>query len=279
MPELPEVEAVKDVLNQQLKGLIIKEVDVRYEPMIKNMSADAFISLLTNKTIESLSRRGKYLIFHLNEGYLVSHLRMEGKYFYTDLDFELNPHIHSIFKLDNEKQLLYQDVRKFGTFHYYENEEALKDAAPFQVLGVEPFSSEFNFEYVSQKLKNKKKPIKTLLLDQSVVAGLGNIYVDEVLFLAKINPQKSSQQLTDEEIKNVIKYTKEVLQKAVALKGTTIRSYTSALGVVGGYQNELLVHMKKDEPCVNCQTPIAKIKVGGRGTYYCPVCQPDVLEG
>lgn len=273
MPELPEVETVKEALNQTVKGQTIKEIELRYEPMIKNMSADEFKEKLINQTIQEVSRRGKYLVFHFDDYQLLSHLRMEGKYFYVDSDFELNPHVHVIFTLENGKRLLYQDTRKFGTYHLYDKAIDLETMAPFQVLGLEPFATEFTPSYVKEKIQNKKKPIKSLLLDQTVVCGLGNIYVDEVLYRARLHPLTSSSELTDKDIENVVKYTVEVLARAIELGGTTIRTFRSSHGVSGTFQNELLVHQRKGENCYECHTPIEKIKVGGRGTYFCPTCQ------
>ena len=273
MPELPEVETVKEALNQTVKGQTIKEIELRYEPMIKNMSADEFKEKLINQTIQAVSRRGKYLVFHFDDYQLLSHLRMEGKYFYVDSDFELNPHVHVIFTLENGKRLLYQDTRKFGTYHLYDKAIDLETTAPFQVLGLEPFATEFTPSYVKEKIQNKKKPIKSLLLDQTVVCGLGNIYVDEVLYRARLHPLTSSSELTDKDIENVVKYTVEVLARAIELGGTTIRTFSSSHGVSGTFQNELLVHQRKGENCYECHTPIEKIKVGGRGTYFCPTCQ------
>ena len=273
MPELPEVETVKEALNQTVKGQTIKEIELRYEPMIKNMSADEFKEKLINQTIQAVSRRGKYLVFHFDDYQLLSHLRMEGKYFYVDSDFELNPHVHVIFTLENGKRLLYQDTRKFGTYHLYDKAIDLETTAPFQVLGLEPFATEFTPSYVKEKIQNKKKPIKSLLLDQTIVCGLGNIYVDEVLYRARLHPLTSSSELTDKDIENVVKYTVEVLARAIELGGTTIRTFSSSHGVSGTFQNELLVHQRKGENCYECHTPIEKIKVGGRGTYFCPTCQ------
>lgn len=273
MPELPEVETVKEALNQTVKGQTIKEIELRYEPMVKNMSADEFKEKLINQTIQAVSRRGKYLVFHFDDYQLLSHLRMEGKYFYVDSDFELNPHVHVIFTLENGKRLLYQDTRKFGTYHLYDKAIDLETTAPFQVLGLEPFATEFTPSYVKEKIQNKKKPIKSLLLDQTVVCGLGNIYVDEVLYRARLHPLTSSSELTDKDIANVVKYTVEVLARAIELGGTTIRTFRSSHGVSGTFQNELLVHQRKGENCYECHTPIEKIKVGGRGTYFCPTCQ------
>lgn len=273
MPELPEVETVKEALNQTVKGQTIKEIELRYEPMVKNMSAAEFKEKLINQTIQAVSRRGKYLVFHFDDYQLLSHLRMEGKYFYVDSDFELNPHVHVIFTLENGKRLLYQDTRKFGTYHLYDKAIDLETTAPFQVLGLEPFATEFTPAYVKEKIQNKKKPIKSLLLDQTVVCGLGNIYVDEVLYRARLHPLTSSSELTDKDIENVVKYTVEVLARAIELGGTTIRTFRSSHGVSGTFQNELLVHQRKGENCYECHTPIEKIKVGGRGTYFCPTCQ------
>lgn len=273
MPELPEVETVKEALNQTVKGQTIKDIELRYEPMVKNMSPDEFKEKLINQTIQEVSRRGKYLVFHFDDYQLLSHLRMEGKYFYVDSDFELNPHVHVIFKLENGKRLLYQDTRKFGTYHLYDKAIDLETTAPFQVLGLEPFATEFTPSYVKEKIQNKKKPIKSLLLDQTVVCGLGNIYVDEVLYRARLHPLTSSSELTDKDIENVVKYTVEVLARAIELGGTTIRTFRSSHGVSGTFQNELLVHQRKGENCYECHTPIEKIKVGGRGTYFCPTCQ------
>ena len=157
MPELPEVETVKEALNQTVKGQTIKESELRYGPMIKNMSADEFKEKLINQTIQEVSRRGKYLVFHFDDYQLLSHLRMEGKYFYVDSDFELNPHVHVIFTLENGKRLLYQDTRKFGTYHLYDKAIDLETTAPFQVLGLEPFATEFTPSYVKEKIQNKKK--------------------------------------------------------------------------------------------------------------------------
>ena len=273
MPELPEVETVKEALNQTVKGQTIKDIELRYEPMVKNMSADEFKEKLINQTIQEVSRRGKYLVFHFDDYQLLSHLRMEGKYFYVDSDFELNSHVHVIFTLENGKRLLYQDTRKFGTYHLYDKAIDLETTAPFQVLGLEPFATEFTPSYVKEKIQNKKKPIKSLLLDQTVVCGLGNIYVDEVLYRARLHPLTSSSELTDKDIENVVKYTVEVLARAIELGGTTIRTFSSSHGVSGTFQNELLVHQRKGENCYECHTPIEKIKVGGRGTYFCPTCQ------
>jgi len=279
MPELPEVETVKEALKIKVVGLTIKAVELYYEKMIKNVSPLDFQVKLKNQTIKDILRRGKYLIFKLDDYYLLAHLRMEGKFAYEPEEIPLRTHVHAVFKFDNGNQLWYEDVRKFGTFHLYEKNVNLEETPPLKVLGVEPFSTAFTAPYLESKLKNKKKPIKSLLLDQTVVCGLGNIYVDEVLYRSKVHPLTQSSKLTQKEIEDVVKYTREVLQRAIELKGTTIRTFSSEHGVSGSFQNELKVHQRKDQKCFECGTTIEKIKVGGRGTYYCSKCQILISEG
>ena len=151
--------------------------------------------------------------------------------------------------------------------------DKIKELGPLKDLGYEPWSEDLTVSYLKEKYKNKKLPIKTVLLDQSIITGIGNIYADEILFLSKINPLKKSCLLTDEELSNIIKYTRQILSEAIKKGGSTIRSYTSVNGVHGLFQQELLVHTKENTPCKNCGTTILKIKVNGRGTYYCPNCQ------
>lgn len=274
MPELPEVETVKRTLNGQIIGLTIEKVVVNHEKMIKNPSVPAFMKQLIGQQFIDVKRRGKYLIFELDDYYLLSHLRMEGKFFYGNDPLVKDKHIHVTFELSSGKPLIYEDVRKFGTFHLYEKSIDLERTPSFAKLGPEPWADTFNVEATYNMLKGRKMPIKSMLLTQKVVAGLGNIYVDEVLFHANIHPLKKSGDLSLDEIDRVIFHTKEILKKAIVLKGTTIRTFSSSHGSTGEFQNFLQVHTRKDAPCHVCQMTIVKIKVGGRGTYFCPVCQP-----
>ena len=274
MPELPEVETVKEALKLHVMGKTVHDVDVFVPKMIKTHEAEAFKERLKNQTILDITRRGKHLIFHLNDYRMISHLRMEGKYFDRLVGEEPTKHVHLVLKFTDGKALWYDDVRKFGTFHLYSNETDLEQTSQFKILGLEPFDASLTLQYLTEKLKNKKKPIKSLLLDQTVFTGLGNIYVDEVLFRSRIHPLVISSKLTQNERANVIKYTKEVLGRAIELKGTTIKTFASEHGVAGTFQQELKVHTKKGEPCPECGTAIEKIKVGGRGTYFCKKCQP-----
>ena len=269
MPELPEVETVRRVLKKDLIGLEIKNIDIRYDGIIED-DIDYFKKNIINKKIEDILRRGKYLIFKLNEGYMISHLRMEGKYFYLKSNTYSNKHVHVIFELSNGYSLYYQDVRKFGKMVYKTNDD-IYNTYPLSDIGYDPILDEPDYDLIEKKLKSRKTPIKTALLDQSIIAGLGNIYVDEVLFSSKINPERIANTISIDELKNIIQSSKEILAKAIENKGTTIRSYTSSLGVEGNYQNFLKVHTKND--CPHCKNTLVRVKINGRTTYYCKNCQ------
>lgn len=270
MPELPEVETVKNGLIKKVKGRKIIGCQVLYKGIIAYPETEKFIERITNQTIKDIKRRGKFIIFELDDYNLISHLRMEGKYFIKYPFDEVSKHDHVIFSLDNNQELRYNDTRKFGKMHLVKKDEL--DITPISKLGLEPWDKALTTDYLKQKL-NKKKAIKTLLLDQSIISGIGNIYADEILFLSKINPEESGANLTTKNLEDIIKYTQEVLEKAISLGGTTIHTYTAVDGITGRFQQELLVHGKTNLPCPNCNKPIKKIVVNTRGTYYCPNCQ------
>ena len=272
MPELPEVETVKESLKCRLVGRKIKNVDILWDNIIAFPSKEEFIKDINDKIIIDIKRRGKFLLFDLDDYYLLSHLRMEGKYFFKNHDDEINKHEHVIFDLGNDEELRYMDTRKFGKMYLVKKEDIDK-IGPLKDLGLEPWDDNLNSEYLINKYKNKRLPIKTVLLDQSIIVGIGNIYADEILFLSKINPLKKCNLLNKEECERIIKYTKEVLENAIKMGGSTIRTYSSVDGVHGLFQNELLVHGKDKGACPDCNNKIEKIRIGGRGTYYCPKCQ------
>ena len=275
MPELPEVETVRQGLKKLLLGRIIKRVCVYYDGIIEYPSVLEFTSNIENQKINDIDRFGKWLIFVLDDYYLLSHLRMEGKYFIKDASDELNKHEHVVFKLDNDSELRYMDVRKFGKMHLIPKDK-IKDIGPLIDLGLEPWDKKLDISYLRDKYKNKKLPIKSVLLDQSIIVGIGNIYADEILFLAKINPYTRAMDLDDNDLFNIIKYTRKVLERAISEGGTTIRSYSSVNGVHGLFQQELNVHSREGEQCPSCGNKIVKVKIGGRGTYYCEKCQKGV---
>lgn len=272
MPELPEVETVKESLRLKLTGRKIKNVNVIYDNIIAYPKVEDFIKNIKNQTINDMKRRGKFILFDLDDYYLLSHLRMEGKYFFKSSIDEILKHEHIIFVLDNDEELRYMDTRKFGKMYLIKKEDIDK-IGPLKELGLEPWDDNLNSEYLLDKYKSKRLPIKSVLLDQSIIVGIGNIYADEILFLCKINPLKKCNDINKKEAFNIIKYTKYVLEEAIKKGGTTIRTYSSVNGVHGLFQNELLVHGKDKAKCPICNSDILKIRVGGRGTYYCPKCQ------
>ena len=271
MPELPEVETVRRGLERLVVGKTIGQVRVRYAKMI-GTGVDSFVHDLPGQTIERIGRRGKYLLFYLTGGVLVSHLRMEGKYlFYPDAVPE-RKHAHVFFEMTDGGTLVYEDVRKFGTMELLAPE--LLDAYfVSKKLGPEPTEQDFDLEIFRGALKKSKKPIKSHLLDQTLVAGLGNIYVDEVLWRAKVHPASPSQSLTRAEATAIHEQTISVLEQAVDKGGSTIRSYSNAFGENGTMQELHQVYDKAGLACSRCGTIIKKIQLGGRGTHFCPQCQ------
>ena len=274
MPELPEVETVRRSLLDLIIGKTIKSIDVFYERIIQS-DVDEFKSLLIGETFRDIDRYGKFLIFILDHYILVSHLRMEGKYFLKESQEkeEKQKHEHIIYNFTDGTTLRYNDTRKFGRIELFKTNDVsvIKTKEPLCKLGIEPISGNLSVRYLREKFKNKKEPIKTALLDQSIITGLGNIYVDEVCFMSRLHPCKKASSLSDEELERIIDSSKKVLEKAIALGGTTIRSFISSHAATGMFQNELLVHTK--EHCPVCNSKIEKIRVGGRGTYFCPQCQ------
>ena len=270
MPELPEVETVRRVLIKNLIGLKIDDIEIRYDGII-DMDKSLFVKSVIGKTITDIERIGKYLIFKLNEGNIVSHLRMEGKYFYLENNGIDNKHIHVIYKFNNGYSLFYQDVRKFGKMIYKENDE-LYTTNPLKSLGIDPIlTKKIDYRIIYDKILSRSVAIKTTLLDQTIIAGLGNIYVDEVLFDAKINPHRASNSLSFDDVKRICDASYDILSRAIEYKGTTIRSYTSSLGVEGEFQQFLKVHTKK--VCIVCKSIIKCDKINGRSTYYCENCE------
>lgn len=271
MPEIAEVETVRRTLKNMILNKEIKNVSVLYPKMIDS-DIDTFKKVLVGKKITDIKRIGKWLIFDLGDYYLLSHLRMEGKYFVKNHDEEINKHEHLIITFTDNLDLRYHDTRKFGRMKLI-NKEDLYNTLEIKKQGIEPISDKLTKEYLYEHIHPKHIPIKTILLDQSIIAGLGNIYADEVLFAAKINPLKKGCDITLNDCENIKNASREIITKAIEYGGTTIKSYTSSLGVTGRFQMFLKVHKREGEPCLICKSPIVRIKVGGRSTYYCPKCQ------
>lgn len=267
MPELPEVETVVRTLEKRIKNKSIINVKVRYKPIV-TCSSSKFKKELIGQTFKTFKRRGKYLLFYLNDVLLVSHLRMEGKYSINDPSDKLSKHSHVIFTLSDNKELRYNDTRKFGRFELYPLDT---DMSHFKNLGPEPFSKDYNVKYVLNYVKNKTIPIKQLLLDQSFTAGIGNIYADEILFKSRINPKLKSNKFKEEDAKKIISATKSILKSSIKMGGTTIKSFSSINHITGRFQHKLKVHGKSY--CDVCSSKIKVVRINGRSTYYCPKCQ------
>jgi len=269
MPEIAEVETIKNDLFKA-KILSQKIVDVKiFKPSLIDTSKKAFSQTVKGSKIINIKRVGKYLIFDLEEKYLVIHLRMTGHIFLKDQNHIFQKHEHIALILENKKILVYFDPRRFGKFYLKSNLSSLDK------LGVDILSNSFIFDSFYEKLKSKKRSIKTTLLDQSFIAGLGNIYVDEVLFLAKIHPEKSSSEITKKNAKELFYAIKKVISNAIKNRGTSLgksrSNFSSIYENFGKHQDHLLVHTKKT--CPVCSSMIKKIKVSQRTSHFCEKCQ------
>ena len=272
MPEMPEVETVRRTLLPLIKGKTIKEVTVWY-PKIITGDAKEFARQLTGKKIENIDRYAKYLLIRLSDNLtIVSHLRMEGKYRLVKINTKKDKHDHVQIIFSDNSALRYNDVRKFGRMQLIKTGTE-KQKTGIGKLGAEPNSAAFTVSYLQKGLARKKKNIKNTLLDQSVVAGLGNIYVDEVLWETKIHPLSMANSIPDTKVAELHDNINSLIELAIAERGTTVHTYLDANGKTGGFQKMLQVYGHKGEPCMRCGTPLEKIKVNGRGTTFCPKCQ------
>lgn len=273
MPELPEVETFRRTLEELVIGKEIKEVTVLWPKIIKKpVEHEQFVDALKGQTIEAVGRRGKFLLFYLTELVLVSHLRMEGKYGLFPSEEPVENHTHVIFTFTDGTELRYKDVRKFGTMHLFAKGEEMNQL-PLKKLGPEPLEDEFSITYLKEVLAKTTRKIKAALLDQTIVVGVGNIYVDEALFRANIHPERIASSLEDHELAVLVNEIKVTLSEAIKQGGSTIRSYINSQGQIGMFQIQLMVYGRNGETCKECGTYIEKMKVAGRGTHICPTCQ------
>ena len=272
MPEKPEVITVVKKLIPEIVHKEITGCNVFWNNIIAYPNVDEFINNVVGQKINNIKTRGKFIVIELDNFSLLIHLRMEGKFLFRKKEDPINKHEHVEFILDDDISFRFHDVRKFGKMYLIKKEDTYK-VKPLSDLGLEYDDSKLNSDYLIEKFKNKRLPIKTVLLDQSIITGIGNIYDDEILFMSKINPYKRACDLSIKECDSIIKNTRIVLEKAIKLGGTTIKSFTSSEGVHGLFQNELLVHGKGGEKCPNCGCILLKTKINGRGTHYCEKCQ------
>jgi formamidopyrimidine-DNA glycosylase len=274
MPELPEVETVRRTLSGLIRGKQIVAIGTDWEK-IMNGGLQYFQDQLIGHRFIAVDRRGKYLLLRLDGDLtIVSHLRMEGKYaLMIDKDMPYVRFQHVWFTFSDDSELRYFDSRKFGRMTIVKTGTEMSVIGGLSKIGPEPTASDFSVTDFTQKLARHKKAIKTVILDQSVVAGVGNIYADETLWMSRIHPEQAANSLDAKQIQALHDNIIAELAEAIRLKGTTVHSFVDAEGESGGFQNKLQVYGRKGEPCTRCGTPIVKIKVGGRGTHFCPHCQ------
>jgi formamidopyrimidine-DNA glycosylase len=277
LPELPEVETIVRGLRGPLQGLVIESIELFSTSMLGEVTADDFIAALTDSRIKKIERRGKYILFKLQKGQksftLAVHLRMTGSLIYYSRK-PRNPlqHTRAIFLFHNESCLFFIDVRKFGTFKILDDNQK---TIFFSCLGVEPLSSTFSQQTLQKLIEGEKTSIKAFLLNQKYICGIGNIYADEILYRSSLYPEKPLPKLSKKEIANLWHNIREVLMEGIKAGGTSTRDYRNAAGEKGDYQKHLLVYGKAGQKCRRCCSIIQRIKVAGRGTYYCPGCQQN----
>lgn len=275
MPELPEVETVRQTLKKQIINKTITKVDVYYDKILESTNKEEFKTLLIGQKFKDILRYGKYLFFVLDDYIIISHLRMEGKFYLKKINDFISIHEHIVFTLDNDISFRYHDTRKFGKMVLLKTNDfnqALQYPS-IKKLGKEANDPTFTKEELYNLIKRKNLHIKQALLNQEIICGIGNIYADEICFLTNLHPLTYTKDLTIDDCEKILNASKIVLEKAIACGGTTIRSYTSSLGVTGLFQQELYVHARDNQLCKICHSKIKKIFVGGRGTYFCPCCQ------
>lgn len=282
MPELPEVETIRLGLQDKIVGLKITDIEVRVAKIFQGNTKEVI-----GTKIKKISRRAKILIFNLdNNRSLVIHLKLTGQLVYhkdgsqatfghpipfagTTLPAKTT---HVIFTFSDGSKLFYNDVRKFGWIKIVESSK-LKDESFFKGFGLEPLTSEFTENKFKEIIRRKKTPIKLVLMDQKQIAGVGNIYANEALFLAGIHPQKRANALTEEQVEKLYKSLLLVLREGIKYGGSSENAYVDALGGLGKMQEHFRVYSKNGEKCPKCKNTIKRIALAGRGTFFCPACQ------
>ena len=270
MPELPEVETVVRSLKPNLIGRKIESVGIpnNYLKVLENGSKIKYQKFLEHKTIKDVLRRGKYIILKLNEGFLLIHLRMTGQ-IHLNIDNVKNlKYVSFYLKFTNDSELFFQDTRKFGRIYICSSLDWLE-----MKFGIEPLSKSFTKDYLYYRLKKSKRMMKSLLLDQQFIAGLGNIYTDEALWYSGIHPKAISNKVSKNKATKLTNAIKEILSKAISYNGTTIINFSYGVNKNGNFSKELKVFGKDNSPCPNCNKLIIKKFISQRGTHFCTKCQ------
>ncbi len=271
MPELPEVETIKNELSPHIVGQRITDVSLFWKRMVRRPSVEEFRSRLIGQEITGIARRGKYFIFGLTgDEVLIIHLKMTGSLLLKSDSAEPDKYVRAIFHLDKGTALHFRDPRKFGAMWLVEDRNAVVGK-----LGPEPLEADFTPQLLAQRLANRSVSIKALLCDQTVVAGIGNMYADEALFAASIHPLRSGKSLLPEEIEHLHRSIRQVLQAGIDNKGASVANYFRPDGTLGTAHSEFKVAHQGGKSCPVCGTPIVRIPIRHRGTYFCPRCQPE----
>ena len=273
MPELPEVETIRRGLEQQLLGREFAGVEVCYQGLLKRPRAEEIQQQLPGRRVTSVERRGKYLLLHLHDGTtMVIHLRMTGQLVFSGEAATVQKHLHLIFFFTDGTSLAFSDIRKFGAI-WWLPKESLAELKGLSALGPEPLSADFHFPYLDREVEKRTVSIKALLLNQQFLAGLGNIYADEILHRAQVSPERPSRTLTRTERQVLFAAIRSVLKEAIVKRGTTVSDYKDASGAPGSFQEQLQVYGRRSQPCRRCGQTIERKVVSGRGTHFCPACQ------
>ena len=270
MPELPEVQTIVNELETNLPGRKISSCHIIRESIIQG-DQSRFKKTVINKTIIRIDRIGKYIVFHLSaEIWIIAHLRMTGKFVLQPHSRSTHKHDRVIFELDNQLKLIFSDVRCFGTL---ELSNDLGKHKRLNQLGLDPWSVQLSAKKLKKRFNTCTIPIKTALLDQKIIAGLGNIYASEILFDSGINPRIPANKLSEEKLSVIIKSMRKILRQALKYNGTSISDYRRVDEKQGMFQNFLKVYGKVDQKCLNCSSKIEKIVQNQRSTFLCPICQ------
>jgi formamidopyrimidine-DNA glycosylase len=276
MPELPEVESLRQILKRSAMGRTIVDTAIGVAPLRRRITTD-FGAAIRGRRIERISRRAKYLLIELaGNGVLLVHLGMSGSLTHRGRGFddrEFDPrHDHIVLTLDDGSRLVFNDPRRFGMVRLVAR-GALKESAELKGLGPEPLSADFDAGYLAGKARARRVAIKNLLMDQRIVAGIGNIYAAEILFRAGVRPTRRAGRVTRAEIAKIVRETRAVLRAAISSRGTTFRSYRDSRGRPGRFARRLMVYGREGEPCHKCSTPVRNVIIGQRASFYCPQCQ------